>query len=198
MLSRLRPGAAPEPPRSGPCVAMAQLSVGHVRLMCSIAMLYPPASAAGRPVRYTCPMRPEKLGRALGIGVRLASQRILPAAPPAPTAAERQAATARRVRRGEALGHKARRTREGGKRLGRAVWNPFATATGTLWYEITGMFFALFALFFGQHMWSMHTGWRSGPQHRDFLLYAMLSLLFAWFAISSFRRARKRARLVKK
>jgi hypothetical protein len=139
-------------------------------------------------------MRPEKLGRALGIGVRLAGQRILPAAPPPPTPTERQAASARRVRQGEALGHKACRTKDGGKRLVRAVWNPFAGATGTLWYEITGMFFALFALFFGQHMWSVHIGWRTGPNHRDFILYAVLSLMFAWFAVSSFRHARRRTR----
>jgi hypothetical protein len=139
-------------------------------------------------------MRPEKLGRALGIGVRLAGRRILPAAPPPPTPAERQAAAARRVRQGAALGHKARLTKEGGKRFGRAVWNPFAGAAGTLWYEITGMFFALFALFFGQHLWSVRAAWRSGPDHRAFILFSVLCLLFAWFAVSSFRHARNRSR----
>ena len=143
-------------------------------------------------------MRPERLGRALGIGVRLASQRILPATPPPPTPAERQAASARRVRQGAALGQKARRTKEGGKRLGRAVWNPFASATGTLWYEITGMFFALFAVVFAQHLWSAHSSWHSGPHHRDFLIYALLTGMFAWFAVSSFRRARRRTRVKSK
>jgi hypothetical protein len=139
-------------------------------------------------------MRPERLGRALGIGVRLATQRILPSAPPPPSEADRRAASERRVRTGAAIGQTARRTKEGGKRFGRAIWNPFARASGTLWYEITGMFFALFAVFFAQHLWMVHQHWRNGPHHRDFVVYALLAGMFAYFAVSSFRRARKRSR----
>jgi hypothetical protein len=142
-------------------------------------------------------MRPERLGRALGIGVRLAGQRIKPVPPPPPTAEQRRAATARRIRQGQALGSKVRQTGEGGKRFGRAVWNPFASATGTLWYEITGMFFALFGIVFAQHLWIVRTSWQSGPHHRDFLIYALLTVMFAWFAVSSFRRARRRTRTQK-
>ena len=148
-------------------------------------------------VRYTERMRPERLGRALGIGVRLARQRILPVTPP-PTTAERRAASARRIRRGEALGQTVRRGTEGGKRLGRAVWNPFASASSTLWHEISGMFFALFALFFAQHLWLVRADWKIGPRHGDFLVYALLSVLFLYFAVSSFQRARKRSRVARK
>ncbi len=82
----------------------------------------------------------------------------------------------------------------GSRNFGRSVWNPFAQASSILWLEITGMFFALFALLFGQHLYSIRGAWRSGPEHAHFLAYAAFAGIFLYFAVSSFAKARQRSR----
>ncbi len=139
-------------------------------------------------------MRPDRLGRAVGIGARLFGQRVLPPKPPAPTPAQQRAAAEQRLHRGEQLGRKARGVRQGGRNFGRAVWNPFAHAGSILWLEITGMFFALFAVLFGQHLWTIRAAYRGGAEHAHFVAYAALCCLFVYFAASSFLRARTRGR----
>ncbi len=135
-------------------------------------------------------MRPGTFGRALGIGARLFTQRVLPPSTPA----ERRAASERRVSRGERVGRHASGVGRGSRNFGRAVWNPFAHASSILWLEITGMFFALFALFFAQHLWAVRAAFRTGAEHGHFLTYAALCLVFAYFAGSSFARARAQTR----
>jgi len=154
-------------------------------------------------------MRPGSLGRALGIGVRLATQRAIsrsaspPAPPPSPE--QQRASSDKRVRAGEVLGRQARTgvrsaargaggVARGGRNFGKAVWNPFAQASSILWLEITGMFFALFALLFGQHLYSLRSAWRSGREHTHFLAYAAFAAIFLYFAVSSFAKARRRSR----
>jgi hypothetical protein len=67
---------------------------------------------------------------------------------------------------------------------------PFAHATGVLTLEITGVFFAMFTLFFVSHAWQVYkkASWRDG----HFAVYAVLAVLFAWFAVTSFWRARRK------
>lgn len=162
-------------------------------------------------------MRPSSLGRALGIGARLASKRILPPAPPPPTRAQQReqqeqarARSKQRVAAAEQLGRKTRVVGQEGRRFGAALWNPFAHASSILWLEVTGMFFALFAILFAQHAWALRGAWRgAGPRgwsgagnsaaaqsgdHAHFLLYCVLSGLFLYFAASSFLRAAARSR----
>ena len=154
-------------------------------------------------------MRPSNrsgmIGRALGIGTRLAAQRILPPAPPPPSPEQQQQRSRQRVRTGEALGQQTRiasqqavrgtrNVARGGRNFGRAVWNPFAHASSILWLEITGMFFAMFALLFAQHLWTIRSSYRSGPEHTHFLMYAGFTTLFLYFALSSFAKARRRTR----
>ncbi len=69
-----------------------------------------------------------------------------------------------------------------------------AHAGGTLWLEITGLFFALFALFFAQNVMRLRGAYAHGAEHTHFLLYVVLMLLFCWFSISSFLRARRRGK----
>lgn len=139
-------------------------------------------------------MRPGLLGRALGIGVRLASQRVLPANPPQRTPSEERLRSAARIRQGETLGRGTRNVGRGSRNFGRALWNPFAHAGSILWLEVTGMFFALFAVLFAQHLWTLRAAWRSGTEHTHFLVYAAFTLVFLYFALSSFARARARSR----
>ena len=66
--------------------------------------------------------------------------------------------------------------------------------SGTLWLEITGLFFALFALFFAQNVMKLRFAYAHGPEHTHFVLYVLLMLLFCWFSISSFLKARRRSK----
>lgn len=146
-------------------------------------------------------MRSKTFGRALGIGMRVAGKAILedkPLTPEAARAAEQarlegvRAARARGRSAGAALGHGTRKVGRGAGNFGRAVWNPFALATGVLWLEITGMFFALFALFFAQHLYELRLAWHAGPDHLRFLLYAAMVALFLYFSATSFLRASRK------
>jgi hypothetical protein len=129
-------------------------------------------------------MEPKKVGRTLGIGVRVASnmlrQRVAHAAaardtrPPAPP---------------PPLSNRVVAAKRGAKAFGQALLGPFTHAGKVLWLEITGLFFALFALFFAQNVYRFRDAWRPGPEHSHLLLYCALTLAFAWFSCSSFARA---------
>lgn len=70
------------------------------------------------------------------------------------------------------------------------MWRPLAHVTGVLWLQITGVFFALFTLFFVVHASQVYkiSGWND----RHVIAYAAFAVLFAWFAVSSFWRAHRR------
>ncbi len=63
-----------------------------------------------------------------------------------------------------------------------------------LWLEITGLFFALFALFFAQNVYKFRASVKAGPDHIHFLVYSALTFLFAAFTFSQFYKARKKER----
>jgi hypothetical protein len=169
-------------------------------------------------------MEPKKVGRALGIGVRVASnmvrQRVAqageaPSAPitkeiasPAPfsttngrTAAPRTApgatsgsVPAASAQKSPSFGVRAGTAKRGLKAFGQAFLGPFTHAGSILWLEITGMFFGLFALFFVQSVYRVRTAWRHGPDHTHLLLYVLLAAGFGWFSISSFTRAYRKSK----
>ena len=84
--------------------------------------------------------------------------------------------------------------KRGAKAFGQALLGPFTHAGGVLWLEITGLFFALFALFFVQSVYRVRTAWRQGPEHTHLLLYCALAFVFAWFSVSSFARAYRKSK----
>ena len=134
-------------------------------------------------------MEPKKVGRTLGIGVRVASnmlrQRVEQAAearasrPPAPS---------------PPLSSRVITAKRGVKAFGQGLLGPFTHAGKLLWLEITGLFFALFALYFAQNVYRVRTSWRQGPEHSHLLLYCALAAAFAWFSFSSFARAYRRSK----
>ena len=134
-------------------------------------------------------MEPKKVGRTLGIGVRVASnmlrQRVEQAAearasqPPAPS---------------PPLSSRVITAKRGAKAFGQALLGPFTHAGKLLWLEVTGLFFALFALYFAQNVYRVRTSWRQGPEHSHLLLYCALAAAFAWFSFSSFARAYRRSK----
>ncbi|MGC2163946.1 MAG: hypothetical protein WA634_18740 [Silvibacterium sp.] len=132
-------------------------------------------------------MKPDRVGRKVGVGVRVASGMLR----------DRAAQTAQTVRqdapayvaRGKSV---AAGTKRGAKRFGESVWGPFVHAGNILWLEITGVFFAIFSLFFVQGAYRFRADWQSGPHHQRALVYAIIAVVFFYFAVSSFYRAHKK------
>ena len=136
-------------------------------------------------------------GRKLGIGLRLAAKAVRNYAEQAsatsnsvPGQAQTAAAQKKSAPVAATVTSKAKGVARGAKRFGEAVWGPMAHTGGVLWLEITGLFFALFALFFGQNVYKFRGSLLRGPDHTHFLIYAVLTFLFTWFALSSFFKAR--------
>jgi hypothetical protein len=144
-------------------------------------------------------MEPNTLGRKLGIGVRVASKMLLaratqntppPAAPSVSETVQQQATHPTQVysARGKAVAR-------GSRKFGEAVWGPFAHASGVLWLEVTGLFFAIFTLFFAVNAYKLRYEWAIGPDHQRFLVYSLVTLAFGYFTFSSFYRARQKEKL---
>ena len=139
-------------------------------------------------------MRPQTIGRALGIGVRvagrMAGQRLAgtsQAQAARPTAPASQSATAARdaVKTAGRVG--------GG--LAKGVGGflaPFRRVGGAIWLEVTGVFFLLPVVVFGPTLWRTRMSWAQGPDHRAFLSSAVVVVVFLYLGVSSFWRARKR------
>lgn len=87
--------------------------------------------------------------------------------------------------KGKAIAH-------GTKRFGEAVWGPFAHAGRTLWLEVVGVFFGVFALFFGQQTWVRRAQYAHGPEHQHFLAFAIVFVMFVYLSASSFVRSARR------
>jgi hypothetical protein len=152
-------------------------------------------------------MEPNRLGRVLGISARIAAKKIgertaqagqsVPS-PAAAQAAGRAAAAQIGATRKEAE-QAARGAADSGRRLARgagrfssALVKPFAHAGGILALEVFGVFFAVFAFSFLAHAWQAAkvTGWHE--RHAE--AYLGVGLLFLWFAVSSFWRAKRKQR----
>jgi hypothetical protein len=150
---------------------------------------------------YTSPMEPNRFGRKLGIGVRVASRMAKEHAAKAsanafaaPRPPESRPATPPPPRPKKNYAEPARRVGEGTRRFGQAFFGPLRNVGGALWLEITGFFFALFAVFFGQNAWRLRVAALHGPEQPRFFLYAAVTLVFLYFSISSFVKASQRGR----
>jgi hypothetical protein len=153
-------------------------------------------------------MQPKKLGQVLGIGARVAAKTIRERAAQAAnagnspgTAAPAAGNGARPAAReaGVVAAHAAagaamtgKKLARGAGRFGAAMVGPFARAGSILALQITGIFFALFALFFLSH--GVQTIRAAGWHDRHGQVYAGLGLVFAWFTVSSFWRASQKGR----
>src|ERR1700689_3651586 len=125
-------------------------------------------------------MKPQTIGRALGIGLRvagrIASQRVAAgaqaaASQPAPAAAASTAQS--RVASGVA----AQAARGAARGLG-GFLKPFRRVGGILWLEVTGVFFALPVVVFGPTLWHTRASYIQGPDHRTFLTSAIIVVVF--------------------
>lgn len=134
-------------------------------------------------------MEANRVGRTLGIGTRVAARLLRNRASVAA-----QNSAARAEQNAPIYAERGRKLAEGSRRFGRSIWMPFAHASRMLWLEVTGLFFGLFALFFTVNLWRFHEDWMAGPNHKRFLLYALCAIVFCYFTVSSFARARRGAK----
>lgn len=137
-------------------------------------------------------MKPKTIGRAVGIGVRvagkMAGERIAgpsqPAGPrPVQNAHLAVAASARaasQARRGVTQG-------VGG------FLRPFRRVGGIVWLEVTGVFFLLPVIVFTPMIWASRASWEHGPDHRRFVASVILVVVFLYLGVTSFVRARRRS-----
>jgi hypothetical protein len=93
-------------------------------------------------------------------------------------------------------------TRAAGQTAGRAArgvargiggfLRPFRRVGGTVWLEVTGVFFFLFVVVLARALWMYRASYAQGPDHQKFLVSAPLLLVFLYLSVSSFWRARRR------
>jgi hypothetical protein len=88
--------------------------------------------------------------------------------------------------------------KRGSRRFGEAVWGPLVRLSGVLWLEVSGVFFGIFALLALGYLWKLRGAWHAGPanaaSHRSLMGAAVMLVLFGYFCVSSFVRARRRER----
>jgi hypothetical protein len=157
-----------------------------------------------------------RFGRALGYGARAAAKTLVTAVdaatspnpsagppPNAPPAGSNVAASGSRL--GEQTAKTVAQARQttagltqGSRRFGEAAWRPFVKLSGVLWLEFTGVFFGIFALFAATGAWKIRQAWRgtatNHEAHVQFLLTALMAVVFGYFFVSSFVRAHRRGR----
>src|SRR5215469_12529082 len=142
-------------------------------------------------------MKPQTIGRVLGIGVRvvgrMAGQRLAQSGQSAPASGAgpgaRQPITIDAVT-GSAGG------RASGRAAGRATGNvargvggflkPFRRVGNIVFLEVAGVFFFLFVLVFGNWVWRLRASYGHGPDHAKFLTYAAMTAVFLYLGLSSF------------
>jgi len=143
-------------------------------------------------------MRPQIIGRVLGTGLRvagrMASQQLAGATQAAVSGQQQQPASpAARVQNAEQT---ARRVNaQAGSGVARGVGGflkPFQRVGGILWLEVTGVFFLLPVLVFTPNLWRMRASWAHGPDHRTFLVTALVVVVFFYLGVSSFWRAHRK------
>jgi hypothetical protein len=143
-------------------------------------------------------MGAETSGRKLGIGLRLAARAAWDRANQTAASASTSASATKTPSVKTASNavtqakSKGKAIAEGTRRFGEAVVGPVAHTSGVLWLEITGLFFLLFAAFFGQSVYKLRGDWKTGPGHTHFLIYSSLTLIFIWFSGFNFFKARQK------
>ena len=163
---------------------------------------------------YTSRMDTVRFGRALGFGARSAAktlvQAIDAAKAPAPNAPTRRAGVPSQAPAESAAARPSQTTAsrpedaaydqphgvlEGARRFRDSAVRPAVRLSGVLMLEVVGVFFALFALYGFNTMWRFRAGRHAGaPNHGEFVGGAVMLVVFGYFSLSSFLRARRRER----
>lgn len=147
-------------------------------------------------------MRPQTIGRTLGIGLRVAG-RLAGQAIAGEANAPRQAAAASGQFAGTGQVAASGQVAAAGQAAGRVVaqtgrgvggfLRPFRRVGGVVLLEVAGVFFLLPVLVFAPKVWQARASWLHGPDHRTFIASAIFVALFLYLGVTSFVRARRRA-----
>jgi len=90
------------------------------------------------------------------------------------------------------------RVQDGFARFKTSALEPAVRLSGVLWLEVTGVFFALFALAAGSAVWRLRAEFRPAlvhpAAHGSLIGASAIFALFGYFSISSFVRAHRRQR----
>lgn len=145
-------------------------------------------------------MEPRNIGRALGIGIRvagrIAGQRVASPGPSGASPSHQNTPSAAAVpgpvfqarSQAQAAGRIVAQARPNlGKGIG-GLLRPFRRVSGIVWLEATGTFFLLFAALFALRLWQSWHG--IGAVSRDFSIGA--GVVFLYLGVSSFWRARRK------
>jgi hypothetical protein len=138
-------------------------------------------------------VRPQTIGRALGIGLRVAgrvaSQRMSGDAQPN-TIQQVNAVADQNPESARVRGRTAGQTKGSLSRGVVGFLRPFSRVGGILWLEVTGVFFLIFVpVFVWRGMWPARASYLHGPDHLRFLAFTGLALAFLYLGVSSFWRA---------
>jgi hypothetical protein len=152
-----------------------------------------------------------RFGRALGYGARHAAKTLLQAADAASTPSAKRPASGASAERSTPAQPQAARvaervvqtqrtvaaTRQHAGKLGRSVWTPVARFSSVVWLQVTGLFFALIAMFLAQGAWKERAAWHlplGSHAATKFYVLSVAFMAFAYFAVSNFVRAYLRER----
>lgn len=137
-------------------------------------------------------MKPQRIGRALGIGLRVAgrvaSQQMAAHAETAAHAPPNQQ-VANTAAAGRAAGQRAGQASSGVLRGIGGFLRPFRRVGGIIWLEVAGVFFFLFVVVFARSMWMHRASWVHGPDHGEFWGSAVFLVIFLYLGVTSFWRA---------
>jgi hypothetical protein len=142
-------------------------------------------------------MRPQTIGRTLGIGLRVAGRIAGQRLAGAPGQARQPVAGAGVAERIAGPGAQQIPARAGEVKRALAagvggLLRPFRRVGGILWLEITGAFFLLPVLAFAPTVWRTRLSWMHGPDHRTFWAGVVVVTVFFYLGVTSFWRARRR------
>jgi hypothetical protein len=147
-------------------------------------------------------MKAQRVGRALGIGVRVAArmagQRLTAPAQSAirsvPAAQSRPAVNPASSGRAPTAAP-AQMAANAGRGLSQGIGGflrPFRRVGGILWLEVTGVLFLLPVLVFSPTLWHESVAYAHTSDHRTFWVTAGIVAVFLYLGVSSFWRARRR------
>lgn len=147
-------------------------------------------------------MRSRYIGRALGIGVRvagrIAGQRLAAQSSVAGSSQSRTLQAGNGSIQNRGTGQVAGRIAgQAGRSVSRGVGGflrPFRRVGGILWFEVTGVLFLLPVLVFAPALWHAGIDYPHTSDHKTFWIAAGVVAIFLYLSVSSFWRAHRRSR----
>jgi len=143
-------------------------------------------------------VKPQSIGRMLGIGLRIAGRaagQVIMGETAQGAGATQPAANAASTARTERVAGRAHAAGQATRGVARGLggfFKPFRSVGGKIWLEVTGVFFLLPVLVFAPVLWRTRANWQQGPDHRTFLSAAVIIAVFLYLGVSSFWRAARR------